>query len=496
MDARGRAPDPDLGPIEDGSTLDLSGVGGLVNVRAEVAASAQDVGSVRLDLRGPYSNSRTENAGGPYALFGGEDGDYFERALFDGSYTLTATPYGGRNAGGGALPPLTVAFTVTGGRAADASPVTGFTLVDARGGAPDPDLGPITDGATVDVSGIGGEAGIRADVVDPDSVGSMRLGLSGPVSASRMENAPAPFALFGDDGDGDYYPRRLVAGSYRVKAMPYGRRNGDGVLLPVHEVSFVVTNTRVEPAITGFTLIDARDDAAGRELGSVADGGVVDVSRAAGRVDIRADVTGSAGSVRLSLSGPRSLVRVTDAAPFSLFGLDRRGSHRAGWLADGAYTLTATVFAGHEGSGEAVATRTVAFTVSGGVAGNTVFTLVDARGGPPDPDIGPVPDGATLDLSAVGGVASIRADVPAWPPTGSARLTLSGARYERRVVNGGSPYALFGELAAGDYRAARLPNGGYTLTVRPYTGADASGNPCPPRRCGSRSPAPATGTSR
>ena len=480
VDARGGAPDPDVGPIADGAALDVSGVGGRVNVRAEMAASAPDVGSVRFELRGPYSNSRTENAGGPYTLFGDEDGDYSERELFDGSYTLTATPYSGKDAGGDALPARTVAFTVAGGRAADATPVAGFTLVDARGSAPDPDLGPIEDGATVDVSGIGGEASIRADVVNPDLVGSMRLELSGPVSASRLENGPTPFALFGHDLNGDYHAGRLVAGSYRVRATPYGDPNGTGALLRAHEVAFVVTDARVEPAITGFTLIDASGDAAGRELGPVADGGVVDVSRAAGRVDIRADVTGSVGSVRLILSGPRSLLRLTDLPPFSLFGQDEYGHHRAGWLADGAYTLTATVFAGREGSGAELASRTVAFTVSGGVSvGRAAFTLVDARGGPPDPDIGSLADGANVDLSAVGGVASIRADLPAWPPSGSARFILSGTRYERRVVNGGSPYALFGERADGDYRAGRLPNGGYTLTVRPYTGADATGESLP-----------------
>ena len=129
----------------------------------------------------------------------------------------------------------------------------------------------------------------------------------------------------------------------------------------------------------------------------------MDVSPAAGRVDIRAEVTGLVGSVRLILSGPRSLLRLTDVTPFSLFGVNNRGRHRAGWLTDGAYTLTATAFVDHEGTGEELASRTVAFTVTGGTAtSEAAFTLVDARGGAPDPDIGPLADGATLDLSAVG----------------------------------------------------------------------------------------------
>ena len=49
-----------------------------------MAASAQDVGSVHFELRGPHVHSQTENAGGPYALFGDRDGDYVEGRLYSG----------------------------------------------------------------------------------------------------------------------------------------------------------------------------------------------------------------------------------------------------------------------------------------------------------------------------------------------------------------------------------------------------------------------------
>ena len=240
VDARGGPPDPDIGLIEDGATLDVSGVGGLVNVRAEITEWAREVASVHFELRGPYSHSRTENAGGPFTLFGDNDGDYVQRELLDGSYTLTATPYRGPDRSSGPNRPRSVAFTVTGGRAADASLVTGFTLVDARGGAPDPDLELIADGATVDVSAVDGQVNIRADVVNAELVRSVRLELTGPVSASRLEDGPAPYALFGDDQNGDYGAGRLVSGTYRLKATPYTGRAGAGVALRAHEVSFTI----------------------------------------------------------------------------------------------------------------------------------------------------------------------------------------------------------------------------------------------------------------
>ena len=201
-----------------------------MSIRADLAYST-GIGSVRLELTGPVSVTRVENTDGlPVSLFGddGGGGDYNGGWLPDGAYTLTATPYSGQSGRGDAFPGLMVTFTVTGSIDPDASPVTGFTLVDARDRAPDPDLGPIADGATVDVAAADGRVGIRADVANAGLVRSVRLELTGPVSASRLENAPAPYALFGDDGQGDYRPARLAAGAYRLKATPYGGRDGGG----------------------------------------------------------------------------------------------------------------------------------------------------------------------------------------------------------------------------------------------------------------------------
>ena len=98
----------------------------------------------------------------------------------------------------------------------------------------------IADGAAVDVSAVDGQVNIRADVVNSERVRSMRLELTGPVSASRLENGPAPYALFGDSGRGDYYAERLAAGAYRLQATPYGGRDGGGAVRRAHEVSFTI----------------------------------------------------------------------------------------------------------------------------------------------------------------------------------------------------------------------------------------------------------------
>ena len=80
-----------------------------LNIRAETRSGAE-IGSVRLELTGTRSSSRTENLA-PYALFGDRGGQAFPA----GSYTVTATPYPEGSLGGtprrrhppGRLPRLT-----------------------------------------------------------------------------------------------------------------------------------------------------------------------------------------------------------------------------------------------------------------------------------------------------------------------------------------------------------------------------------------------------
>ena len=482
VDARGPAPDPDLGAIADGGTVDVSAAAGEVNIRAELGL-AGDVESVRFALAGPISLDRVENTDGPLALFGDDgEGDYFGRFLPNGTYRLTATPYPEAGGRGEALPAHSVSFTVTGFDETD-SPVSGFTLVDARDGLPDPDLGAIRDGGRADVSAADGRVNVRADMAPfATDVASVRFRLDGPRAFERTVNAGgAAYSLFGVSPSGDYDEGRLPNGSYTLMATPFMGSNAGGERRRPRAVSFTVTGGTDAPAtpevaITGFTLVDARKEATATDLGAIADGAVLDVSPAAGRVNIRADLDYPelAGSVGLELTGRRRVSRLdVETLHVSLFGENADGHYAAGWLADGAYTLTAKAYERPDGVGDVLATRTVDFTVSGGLAGST-FALVDARGGAPDPDIGPLADRATVDLSDVEGGVNIRLDRD-WPAAESVRFTLAGARFVSRIENGAAPYSLFGDDGAGDYRVGWLPDGAYVLTATPYAGRDGTG---------------------
>ncbi|QIL75328.1 InlB B-repeat-containing protein [Hymenobacter sp. HDW8] len=73
--------------------------------------SPSTVGSVRFVLSGAQARTQTET-GQPYALFGDTNGNYASWTPPVGSYSLTATPYTGSNAGGTAGTPLTLPFSV------------------------------------------------------------------------------------------------------------------------------------------------------------------------------------------------------------------------------------------------------------------------------------------------------------------------------------------------------------------------------------------------
>ena len=239
-------------------------------------------------------------------------------------------------------------------------------------------------------------------------------------------------------------------------------------LLPATSVAFNVTGGFTP--VTGFALLDAADGVTRPELGTLGEGATLDLSSTAtGAVDIRAEAaaepTGT-GSVVLELRGPRNVRRTVDTgAPWRLFGAG------GGALPNGTYTLTATPYTRPGGRGDALNATTVTFTVTGsfeaGAAPVTGFTLVDARGGLPDPDLGALADGARVDLSGTEGLASIRAELaPRRPDVAGVVLALDGVERAHRVAPARAPVSLFGD-SGGDYVARVFPPGDYTLTARP-----------------------------
>ena len=277
-----------------------------LNVRAEVAPGAK-IGSVRMELSGHRTSSRTEGIA-PYALFGDRGGQAFPA----GTYTVTATPYPELSLGGTPRPARSVTFTV----------------VSGDGGAPSVTVTSAAEGP------VSGEFAVTVRFSEP--VTGFRM------SELAVTNGRATRMASLTDGTGH-------AAEHEVYVTPDPGAGGEvTVTVPAGVATDAAGNPNTASAtfrialpwdpLTGFTLFDNANG--GADVRSLSAGAVV-VVPASSQLNIRAGVRSGAsiGSVRMTLSGAMSSSRTEGIAPYALFG-DRGG--RA--FAPGTYTVTATPY--------------------------------------------------------------------------------------------------------------------------------------------------------
>jgi hypothetical protein len=229
----------------------------------------------------------------------------------------------------------------------------------------------------------------------------------------------------------------------------------------------------------------------------------------------------SIGSVIFQLSqGNSTHTRTENVAPYAVYG-DRSGNY-IGWNPSlGEYTLTAMIYSGRQGSGEASQPITVSFsfvdyTVPPTMVPTTVPTLVPTTVPtlPPDPTTAPNPttvppatpipgptvpmvqslilvdaeadvpmvvltDGALIDMSTLptNKVNIIAEFAPEDAPNvGSVAFNMVSADSTYDIVESRAPYALFGNVDdLPDYNIGELLTGQYTLTATVYSEAKAEG---------------------
>ena len=181
---------------------------------------------------------------------------------------------------------------------------------------------------------------------------------------TRKSTAQVPITNDGEEDSGETF--RLVLSN------PAGSdaNNGAAVLGDADAVATIL-NSEQEPAeLTGFTLVDAGTNG---DLQVLAAGTTVALGEwLAPSYGIRAETGPGAapGSVRLALSGAKTVTYTDDAAPYSLYG-DGAGRVNGEALPPGAYTLRATAYADSGGRGEERGSLEVAFTVTAGALGVT-----------------------------------------------------------------------------------------------------------------------------
>lgn len=343
-----------LGTLNNGAQINIANVTSNLSFRANANSDTQ---SVRMQLTGPVGNTRNDN-NAPYSIFGDSGGNYAGRNMQVGNYTLTATPYAQDNLGGTQGSANSISFSIVdNGNTPPPQPpppsgntgVTSFTLVNANSNT---DIGTITAGRNF--TNLPSSLSIRANT-NPNSVGSVRFTLSGPINTSKGEGS-APYYLFGDIGVNPI-GRSFPNGNYTVTARP---RNGAALT-----ISFTVGGGGSAPpptptpppsgnnVVTGFTLVNANSN---NDIGAITQGR--NFNNVPSSLSIRANTNpSSVGSVRLTLSGPINANKSEGAAPYYLFG-DIGVNPIGRSFPNGNYTITANPRNGPP--------LTISFSIGGG----------------------------------------------------------------------------------------------------------------------------------
>ena len=278
----------------------------------------------------------------------------------------------------------------------------------------------------------------------------------------------ATVAITPEDADDDADGHQVTLGEgetvVRVTVSPSGTQAAAST------TTITVTREASADVLTGFVLSDGASEHALEDASTVqvtSDGSYGIAVESAEDAEI--------ASVVLALSGAKTVSRTENVAPWSLYG-DQPGDGtervlNTAALPAGAYTLTATAYAGRGGTGEVLGTRTVTFTAGSASAVTpapaviTGLTLIDTSD---QSTVATLAANASVDLEGdAGGSFGVRADVASDAGVRSVVLALSGAKTVSRTESL-APYSLYGDDMQGTLYGASLPAGRYTLAVTAY----------------------------
>ena len=254
-----------------------------------------------------------------------------------GSYTITATAYSESRLGGDELGTLTVSFTIAKANSAPEFGSATYTFAVAE------------DAAT-------GTAVGTASATDADS--------DGLTYSIESGNGDSKFAI--DGGSGAITTAAALDyqtdASYTLTVQANDNNGGTA------NAAVNVTVTDVEESTTsplmGFTLVDASNQSVLATLTGVTSVALADPN--GGSYGIRADVdpNSTIGSVRLELSGAKTITRTENVAPYSLYGDGGANALDGESLPAGSYTLTATAYSESRLGGDELGTLEVSFTIT------------------------------------------------------------------------------------------------------------------------------------
>ncbi len=238
--------------------------------------------------------------------------------------------------------------------------VTSYVLIDADS---DIDLFTITNGMEIAIESLPTlNLSIRAEVTE--STESVSMNLTGPLTVNRTENF-SPYALFGDANKGaNYIGGDFLIGDYTINSQAFSGKSLTGDQGTGLSVDFKILEPSESEtiAVTSYVLIDADSDI---DLFTITDGMEIAIeSLPTLNLSIRAEVTESTESVSMNLTGPLTINKTENFAPYALFGDMNRGTNYGGgdFLA-GEYTINSQAFSRKSLAGDQGVGLSVDFTI-------------------------------------------------------------------------------------------------------------------------------------
>ena len=306
-----------LATLIDGGVLTLEDpTNGSYGIRVNTEPGVQ-IGSVRLHLTGAKSVDQTEGIP-PYSLYGDNGhGALHGQALPVGEYILTATAYSQGNRGGDILGTLAMSFTVE----AASSPATETaTLVP-------------TDTATPTFTNT--PTPIPADTATETSTATATL-VPSDTATPTLTNTPTPV------------PADTATETSTVTA------------------TVTATVAAATGPLVGFTVVDASTGPQA-VLATLIDGGVLtlaDPTNGSYGIRVNTELGVQIGSVRMQLTGAKSVDQTEGIPPYSLYGDNGHGALHGQALPVGEYILTATAYSQLNRFGDILGTLAVSFKVA------------------------------------------------------------------------------------------------------------------------------------
>ena len=319
--------------LTDGQAIDISTLPTL-NLSIE-ALVTEDIGSVRMELSGEFTQVATENLA-PYALFGGPGTDFRGRQFVLGNYTIQASPFSERNLGGMEGTGLSLNFSLT-----------------------------------------------EEVVPDPDTVAPVITLLGeNPINLTVGDVYVEFGATATDDVDGDISTAVVIDASSVDTTLPGIFEVTYNVMDDAENMAEeVIRMVIVEEApvdddatITSFVLINADTD---QPIFTLTDGQAIDIATLPTlNLSIEAITADNTGSVQMQLSGGLTQLTTENFAPYALFGgsvTDFRGRQ----FVMGSYTITGTYFSEKNLAGEMDSTVKLDFSIvpSSGIQNAINLTL-------------------------------------------------------------------------------------------------------------------------